>query len=235
MGGAAALVDVHTIGIPVDEIRAGPKTAEELRRGSGCGTVGTVHQYAESGKIALHRGGHKVNVVPLQLAHAVVAAADLPPGAELHRGVGKDLLLDPGLHCIRELVALAAEDLDAVMLIGVVAGGEDDAGVSFLLPGQVRHRRGGDGAHRLHVAAHGADTRHQSGLQHVGGDAGILSDEEHGPPPAVLRQDAGHRLPYPERHLRRQVLANDTPDAVGSKKLAHIVSSLLSRYFPLQY
>ena len=110
------------------------------------------------------------------------------------------------------------------MLIGVVAGGEDNAGVGPLLPGKIGHRRGGDGPHRLHVAAHRADARHQGGLQHIRGDAGILADEDHRPLPAVLRQDAGHRLPHPEGHLRRQVLADDSADAVGAKKFTHIVS-----------
>ena len=115
-----------------------------------------------------------------------------------------------------------------------MAGGEDNASVSPLLPGEVGYRRGGDGAHRLHITAHGADTRHQGGLQHVGGDAGVLADEDHRPAAGILRQDAGHGLPHPERHLRRQVLADDTSNTVSAKKFAHIVRSLLSRILPLQ-
>ena len=86
-------------------------------------------------------------------------------------------VLDPLLHLVGELVALAVEDLDAVVLIGVVGGGDDDAGVRLAAHRQIGHRRGGDDAQGHHVAAHGAQTRHQGRLQHIGGDAGVLADE----------------------------------------------------------
>ena len=98
MGGTAVVIDVDAVGVPVEEVRVGPEAAKELRRGGGGGAVGAVHQDAEPGEVALHRGGHEIDIVPLQLAHAVVAAADLSPGAELHGLRREDLLLDAGLH-----------------------------------------------------------------------------------------------------------------------------------------
>ena len=217
MGGAAAVVDVHAVGVLVDEVGVGLEPAEQLRRGGAGGAVGAVHQDVEPRQVALNGGGHEIDIVPLQLAHAVVAAADLAPGAELHGLPGENFLLNAGLHGVGELVALAAEDLDAVVLVGVVAGGDDDAGVGLLLPGQIRHRRSGDGAHRLHIAAHGADARHQGGLQHIGGHTGILADEDHGTAALVLHEDGGHRLAHPVGKVRGQVLAHDAADAVCTK------------------
>ena len=54
-----------------------------------------------------------------------------------HGLLGEDLLLDPGLHAVGELVALSAEDLDAVVLIGVVTGGDHDARVRLFLHGEI--------------------------------------------------------------------------------------------------
>ena len=65
MGGTAAVIDVDPIRVPVDEVRMGPETAKELRCRGGGGAIGAVHQDSETGKVALHRGGHKVNIVPL--------------------------------------------------------------------------------------------------------------------------------------------------------------------------
>ena len=217
VGGAAAAVDVHPVRVPVDEVRPGLEAAEQLRRGGAGGAVGAVHQDFQPRQVRLDGGGHKVDVVPLQLAHPVVAAADLPPGAVLHGGAGEDLLLDPGLHAVRQLVALAAEHLDAVVLIGVVAGGDDDAGVGPLLPGEIGHRRGGDGAHRLHVAPQVADARHQGGLQHVGGDAGVLADDHGGAGALVLHQHGGDGLAHPEGEIGGEVLPHHAADAVCAK------------------
>ncbi len=147
----------------------------------------------------------------------MVAAADLPPGAVFHGSVGKDTLLNAGLHGVGELVALAAEDLDAVVLIGIVAGGDDDARVRPLPDGQIGHGGGGNGAHRLHIAAHVADARHQGGLQHIGGDAGVLADHDDRPAARLLCQHCGHCLAHAERLLRRQIFAHDAADAVGPK------------------
>ena len=217
VGGAAVAVDVHPVRVPVDEVRPGLEAAEQLRRGGAGSAVGAVRQDFQPRQIGLDGGGHEVDIVPLQLAHTVVAAADLPPGSELHGLLGEDLLLDPGLHAVGELVALSAEDLDAVVLIGVVTGGDHDARVRLFLHGEIGHRRGGNGAHRLYVAAHGAEPRHQGGLQHVGGDAGVLADHHGGAAALVLHQNSAHGLPHAEGHVGSEVLPHHAADAVGSK------------------
>ena len=125
-----------------------------------------------------------LHIGAVQGVHTVVAAAH---GA-VHGGrklrMVQDQFLHPLLHLIGELVALGVEDLDAVVSIGVVGGGDDDTGVRLLLHRQKGHRRGGDGAQGHHVAAYGADTGHQGRLQHIGGNAGVL--------PMVMRG----RLPF---------------------------------------
>ena len=201
----------------MDEVRPGLEAAEQLRRRGAGSAVGAVHQDFQTRQIRLNGGGDKVDVVPLQLTHAVVAAADLPPGAHLHGLLGEDLLLDPALHRVGELVALAAEDLDAVVLIGVVAGGDHDARVRPLLYSEVCHCGGGYGAHRLHVASHRADACHQSGFQHVGGDAGVLADHQGGAAAFLLFQHGGDGLAHPEGHIGGEILPHYAADTVSAK------------------
>ena len=71
-------VDVHPVRVPVDEVRPGLEAAEQLRRGGAGSAVGAVRQDFQPRQIGLDGGGHEVDIVPLQLAHTVVAAADLP-------------------------------------------------------------------------------------------------------------------------------------------------------------
>ena len=156
------------------------------------------------------------------VADRVVAAAH---GA-VHGGrklrMVQDQFLHPLLHLIGELVALGVEDLDAVVSIGVVGGGDDDTGVRLLLHRQKGHRRGGDGAQGHHVAAYGADTGHQGRLQHIGGNAGVLADGDERTAALLLRQDGGHRLSHMKCQLRRQGLPRYAADAVGAKEFSHI-------------
>ena len=71
------------------------------------------------------------------------------------------------LHLVGELIALRAENLDAVVLVGIVRGGNNNTGVSLLLHRKECHRRGGDGAEGHDAAAHGANAGHERRLQHV--------------------------------------------------------------------
>ena len=74
---------------------------------------------------------------------------------------------------VRQLEAVAPEDLDAVVLVGIVARADDDAGV-----GAHAHRELGDGGRRDGTAqddpaAHRADARGDRRLQHVPREPGV--------------------------------------------------------------
>ena len=75
-----------------------------------------------------------VDVVQGGLLGHIAHLADLRSGLAGHVVVGEeDDVLDLLLQLVGELEALAVEDLDAVVLKGVVAGGDDDAGVRLLV------------------------------------------------------------------------------------------------------
>ena len=171
-----------------------------------------------------------LHIGAVQGVHTVVAAAH---GA-VHGGrklrMVQDQVLHTPLHLIGELIALGVEDLDAVVSIGVVGGGDDDTGVRLLLHRQKGHRRGGDGAQGHHVAAYGADTGHQGRFQHIGGNAGVLADGDEGTAALLLRQDGGHRLSHMKCPLRRQGLPRYAADAVGAKEFSHIPILLFVRF-----
>ena len=218
VGRTAAVVDVHAVGGPVEEDGVGLEPSEQLRgRGAG-GAVGAVHQDAQPRQIRVNGGGHEVDVIPLELLHAVMAAAQFPPGLESHGFFRKDFFLHPLLQRVGELVALAVENLDSVVLIGVVRGGNHDARVRLFLPGEVGHGGRRNISHGFYVAAHGAQPRNQRRLQQIRGDAGVLAQDHRGAlPPLFLHQNRAHGLPHPEGQVRRQVLPHDAPDAVGAK------------------
>ena len=221
VGGAALEVDVHAVGLFVDEVGLDLEAGEEVRGRGRSGAVGAVDEHPQSAQIVLDRGGQMLDVLVFKVFHAVDPLADVPALLDGHGVRGEDLGLHPFLQCVGELVAPAVEDLDAVVLKGVVAGGDDHARVRLHLDGEVGHRRGGDGAQGHHVAARGGDAGDQRALQHVRGYAGVHADGDERRRALLLCQYQRHRLPYPVRQLRRQVLAYDPTNAVRSKKLTH--------------
>lgn len=84
---------------------------------------------------------------------------------------------DGHLDFVRQLGTVGGEELDAVVVIGIVGSADDDAGFGPEGAGQVGDGRGGHGAHQNGLETRGGQTRLQCGLQHVAGDAGILADQ----------------------------------------------------------
>ena len=89
-----------------------------------------------------------------------------------------DQVLNLCFDGVGQLVAVACKNLDAVVFVGVVACGNDDACVSLVLDGQVCDRGRRDNAEQLNVRADRADACDQRVLQHIRRDTGILADQQ---------------------------------------------------------
>ena len=157
------------------------------------------------------------HIIIVHLLRTVAAAAQLSAGLDRKRRVVQDQLLHPLLHGVRQLIALGVEHLDAVILIGIMAGGDDHTGVRLFLHRQERHGRRGDHAQHQHVATHRADTGGQRRLQHIGGNAGVLTNGDEGSAAQLLLQNDRHRLPHVEGKLRRQCFSHYAADTVRTK------------------
>ena len=103
------------------------------------------------------------------------------------------------------------------MLIGVVRGGDDDAGIRPLQHGEVGHSRGGNGTQRHHICTQVAKARHKCGFQHIRGDPGILAQGDHRTAAGLLFQHHGNGLAHAKGLGCGQGLAYDTTDPVSSK------------------
>ncbi|MNI55584.1 hypothetical protein D3C73_1105440 [compost metagenome] len=116
----------------------------------------------------------ELDVAALRIRHAAGAAQALGTDAA-QRLVQSGF--DRGFDVVRQLHALRREELDAVVLIRVVRGADDDARHQTQRPGQVGHGRRRDGAGQQHVDAGGGQACFQRGFQHVARNARVLADD----------------------------------------------------------
>ena len=146
--GSAVGIDVAARGRGVGDGDAAAEVGEELRCDRGRGSVGAVDDdVAVVEREAGHGGEQRADVVG---AVALVDGGHVEGGeGELvGRGfeVGEDAFFNGELGRVGELVAVGAEELDAVILPGIVRGGDNDAGRKAVGGGEVGDGGRGDDA-----------------------------------------------------------------------------------------
>ncbi len=145
-------------------------------------------------------------------------AAQLARRRQPARKVGRHQRLDLRLGRVGQLVAVGAEQLDAVILERVVAGGNHDAEVGPHAAGQ--HGNGGCGqrAHQVHVHPSADETGDQCRFDHVAGQAGVLADQ-HAVAMAAADEHQPGGLAEPQRHLgRHRVGVGGAADSIRAEQ-----------------
>ena len=150
VGGAGVLVDVVAVGIGIDDIGLGTQSIKNRLGNVPGGTVGAVQTHLHSLE-AVHTQRNQIADVAVTAGHMIHGAADLIPlgqrqgvpfpseGLQLSVQIG----FDQGDNTLLHLFAEAVDELDAVVIVGIVAGGDHNAAVKALRPDHKGHRGGG--------------------------------------------------------------------------------------------
>ena len=219
----AARVDIGAVRLAADAGHPRTQFGKHVRRDLVGGAVGAVEDNVEVVEhVVLGKGVLQGDDVAAgRVLDARGPAHLLGHGPERRHLLREDEVLDVRLHLVGQLEAVGREDLDAVVLEGVVRGGDDHAGVGAHGGGDEGDARGGQRPDQLDVDAHGADARGQRVLEHVAGQAGVLADDDgvaahavlddEGDGPAELHGDLGGH----------GVDVGDAADTVGAEELFH--------------
>ncbi len=132
--------------------------------------------------------------------------------------VGVDQRFDLVLDVVGQLVAVGSEQLDAVVVEGVVRGGDHDAEIGAHRARQHGDRRRGHRPEQQHVHADGGEARDQSRLDHIAGQPGILADDD-----AVAVFAAAEDKPGGLAHLQRQFRRDHAVGAAANAVCAEIL------------
>ena len=131
---------------------------------------------------------------------------------------GFDLLLD----LIGEFHAVGAEELDAVVLPGIVGGGDDDAGGEAVGAGEVGDAGGGEHAGAGKAASGVAQAAGQGFSNPGGGFAGVLPEDDPGAGGAAHQAGAAGASDGVDGGVVEGIFAGDAANSVGSKQLPDV-------------
>ena len=233
VGGAGVHVDVVAVRLGVDDVGLGPQGVKDGLGNVPGGAVGAVQTHLHTLE-GVHAQGDQIADVAVSSRHMVHRPADhiplgqgqlLPLSSE-----GLQLAVQVGLHqgddAFVHLLAEAVDELDAVVVIGVVAGGDHDAAVKALGPDHIGHGGGGGDVEQVGVRAGGHQAAHQAVLKHIAGPAGILADDDPGRtvgPAAALQLGIvpAQETPHLIGVVGGQIAVGLSPEAIGSKVFSH--------------
>ena len=123
--------------------------------------------------------------------------------------------LDGGFHRVRQLVAAAGKELDAVVIERIVRGGDDDPGLQAQRAREIGHGRRRHRPASIHVDTRGRKPGFQRRFQHVAGDARVLADQHRRTLAlgrfARLRQHLARGITQPHHEFRRDGMLAHRP------------------------
>ena len=163
VGRAAVRVDVATVGCIGHHGHVRTQAPEDLRSHPIGGPIGAVQQHLQPAEVQLAEARVELAKVVLRRAPQLAHATDRGGLAEL---AALQLALDRELAVVGELVSVGAEELDPVVLIGVVRGGHHHGEVEAV-PREQQGRRGRwQDAGQQRVATRRAHPGRKRRLQH---------------------------------------------------------------------
>ena len=145
-----------------------------------------------------------------------LGAAEVGRVGQHRRDVAVHQRLDPRLDIVGELIAVRPEQLDAVVLVGVVRGGDHHPEIAAHRARQHRDRRRRDRTEQQHVDADRREAGDQRVFDHVTREPGVLADDHPMAMLAAAKSNAGG-LANLQRHVGGDLAVGAAPDAVGAE------------------
>src|SRR5437016_297134 len=159
MHGTTIFVDVLSIGVVAINDDLGPEFAEDAGSGFVRCAMRAVHDDAQSfqGHPAWKRRLGLLDVAAQGVVDANSLADFIGGGADILDVPAEDQALDLILDLIIELVAIGAEEFDAIVVISVMGSGDDDTSISAQAAGNIGDTGSREGSNKEHIYAHRKD------------------------------------------------------------------------------
>ncbi len=212
-GRSHVAIDVEAVGIDAEREDLGAKLLQGHRRRFVGGTVGAIHHHPQA--LEAHLPGERaLGRLDIALKGSVDAlgAPELVRLGKTRSHIGIDQSLDLLLRRIGQFEAVRPEQLNAVVVIGIVGCGDHHAVIGAERAGQHGDGRGRHGSEQEDIDADRDKTRGDGVLDHIAGEPRILADDDPLSVAVAVVQADGHADTHRNvgRHRMHVRLATDT-------------------------
>jgi len=238
VGAAAVGIDVGAARVVVDHHEVGTEFAQDAGAGFVGRAVAAIEGDAEGfeRKAAREALLGKLNIAPERVVDAEGLADFRGRGADVFDFATENQILDARLDVVIEFVAIVAEKFDAIVLVGIVGGRENDAGVGTERARDVGHARRRQRADDEGVGTERGEASDHGIFEHVAREACVFADDDFQAAGAGggagLSEDMGGGAAELEGGFGGDGLdVGNTSHAIGSKKFSRIVTHFDGDFF----
>lgn len=97
-----------------------------------------------------------------------------------HMEFSVNIILYQQQSLLRHFLSVAIDQLDAIVVVRVVAGGDHNAAVEVIYTSDVSHRRSGSDMEQICICTRSGQPSDQAVLEHIGAAAGVLANDDAG-------------------------------------------------------
>ena len=222
--GANAVVDIRAIRLVADDIGIRAQRVKDVFRHHPCTAVGAVEPDLHT-LVRMRGQRDQITDVAVAAGGIILRAADLRARGERNLKLAVEIPLDLLDDVLLHLLARAVEQLDAVVVIGVVARADHDAAVKIVRPDDVGDAGCRGDMHQICIRARRGQARGQGVFIHVARTPGVLADDDGAfmLTPVIPAEKA----PDAVRVLDRQVNVGFPAKAVSAKILGHVLPPIV--------
>ena len=97
-----------------------------------------------------------------------------------HIELAIDVILHQQQSLLRHFFTVAIDQLDAIIVVRIVAGGDHDTTVKVIHTGDIRHRRSCSDVEQIGICTGSSQACDQTVLEHIGTAASVFADDDAG-------------------------------------------------------
>lgn len=235
MGRARIVVDVQTVGLCINDVGVSTQRIEHRLSNVPGTSVGTIQTDLDTLE-RVDSEADQIAHVAIAAGHIVHRATNVFPVSERqfrpvlieHMEFAVDVILHQQQNLLGHLLAVAVNQLDAVIVVRIMAGRDHDAAVEIVHTGDVSHRRRSGDVEQISVRAGSGQTSHQAVLEHIRTAAGILADDNTGRLVVAIALTQSVIIPAEEATNLVGVVCGQSDssfatEAIGSKVFSHYI------------
>ena len=187
VSGAGVQVDVQAVGLVVDDIGICAQSIEHRFSNIPACAVGAVQTDLDALE-GIDAQRDQITHVAVAACHIVHSASDvltmgkgqLRPVLIEHMKLAVDVVLHQQQSLLGHFLTVAVDQLDAVIVVGIMAGGDHDTTIKVIHTGNVGHGRGGSDVQQVGICARSGQASDQAILEHIRAATGILTNDDTG-------------------------------------------------------